>query len=78
MHATTGIPFFADCQKQSVKALKQVAKVLPTALHVAVGKEHVAKNLSAKKPLPPAKRKAVGKAFATCQYGSRQRERTPS
>jgi len=58
---TTGIPFFADCRKQSAKALKQVAKALPTVLHVAVGKEHPAKILSAKKPLPPAKRKAVGK-----------------
>ena len=58
---TTVIPFFADCQKQSAKALKQVAKDLPTALHVAVDKEHVAKNSSAKKPLPPVKRKAVGK-----------------
>jgi len=38
-----------------------VAKALSTALHVAVGKEHVAKNSSVKKPLPPAKRKAVGK-----------------
>jgi len=38
-----------------------VAKALPTAIHVAVGKEHVTKNSSAKKPLPPAKRKAVGK-----------------
>jgi len=72
----TGITFFADCQKQSAKALKQVAKALPTALRVAVGKKHVAKNSSAKKPLTPAKRKVVGKAFATCQYGSRQRERT--
>jgi len=66
MHTTTEIPFFADCQEQSAKALKQVAKALPTVLHVAVGKEHVAKNSSAKKSLPPAKRKAVGKAFATC------------
>jgi len=57
---TTGMPFFADCQKQSAKALKQVAKALPTALHVA-------KNSSAKKPLPPAKWKAVGKAFATAR-----------
>jgi len=76
-HRTTGIPFFADCQKQSAKTLKQVAKALPTALHMAVGKEHVVKNSSAKKPLPPAKRKAVGKAFATCQYSSRQRKCTP-
>jgi len=49
-----------------IQALKQVVKAFPTTLHVAVGKEHVAKNSSAKKPLPPAKRKAVGKAFATC------------
>jgi len=62
---------------RSLKALKQVTKALPTALHVAVGKERVAKNSSAKKPLPPAKRKAVGKAFATRHTGSRQRERTP-
>jgi len=38
-----------------------VAKALPTVLHMAVGKEHPAKILSAKKHLPPAKRKAVGK-----------------
>jgi hypothetical protein len=68
---------FADCQKQSAKTLKQVAKAFPTVLHVVVGKEHVAKNSSAKKHLPPAKWKAVGKAFATCQHGSRQRRRTP-
>jgi hypothetical protein len=67
---------FADCQKQSTKALKHVTKVLPTAFYVVVGKEHVAKNSSAKKLLPPAKWKAVGKAFATCQHGSRQRRRT--
>jgi len=49
------------------KALKQVAKALPTTLHVAVGKEHVAKNLchlprekQSAKPLPPACM-AVGK-----------------
>ena len=74
---TTGMPLFADCQKQSAKALKQVAKALSTAFYVTVGKEHVAKNSSAKKPLPPVQRKAVGKAFTTCQRGSRQRRRTP-
>jgi hypothetical protein len=61
----------------TAKALKQVTKALPTALHVAVGKEYVAKKSSAKKHLPPAKRKAVGKAFATCQYDSQEREHTP-
>ena len=57
-------------------ALKQVAKALPTVLHVAVSKEHVAKTSSAKKPLLPAKWKAVGKAFATYQHDSRQRRCT--
>jgi hypothetical protein len=51
---------------------------LPTALHVAVGKEEVAKNSSAKKTLPPATWNAVGKGFATCKHGSGQRRRTPS
>jgi hypothetical protein len=49
------MPLFADCQKQSAKTLKQVVKVLRIALHVAVDKKHVAKNLSAKKHLAPAK-----------------------
>ena len=77
LYTTVPLLFFADCQKQSAKVLKQMAKALPTVLHVAVGKKHPTKILSAKKPLPPAKRKAVGKVFATCQYGSRQKEQTP-
>jgi len=66
----------ADWQQRSTKVLKQVAKALLGTFYVAVDKKHIAKNSSAKKPLPPAKWKAVGKAFATCQHSSRQRRRT--
>jgi hypothetical protein len=68
---------FADCQRQPAKELKQSAKALPTAFYETVGKEDVAKNMSAKKTLPPATWDAVGKDFATCRRGSRQNKRTP-
>jgi hypothetical protein len=49
------------------------AKPLPS---VALGKEPPIKNTSAKNSLPSAFYRALGKDFAECKHGSRQRKVT--
>jgi hypothetical protein len=49
------------------------AKPLPS---VALGKEPPVKNASAKNSLPSAFYRALGKDFAECKHGSRQRKVT--
>jgi hypothetical protein len=61
---TTGIAFFAECLRHSVKAILHSAKALPS---VTLGKEHSAKISSAKGSLPSAFFRTLGKEFAECQ-----------
>jgi hypothetical protein len=58
---TTGNGYFAECQKHSAKLQKHSAKPLPS---VALGKGHTEERMSAKRTLPSAFRRALGKAFA--------------
>jgi len=58
---------------QSAKATLPSAKPLPSA---ALGKEPPVKNPSAKNSLPSAFYRALGKVFAECNLGTRQRKVT--
>ena len=60
---TTGLSGFAECQGHSAKPNLHSAKVLPNA---ALGKDHSAKNGSAKASLPSVFCWALDKAFAEC------------
>ena len=66
---TTGFWFFAECRPHSAKPALHSAKALPSA---ALGKEHSAKNSSAKNSLPSATCRALDKAFAECHVSTRQ------
>ena len=68
---TTGFRFFAECLRHSAKARLHSAKPLPSA---ALGKEHTAKNWSAKHSLPSVFYWALGKGFAECPGDTRQRK----
>jgi len=57
----------------SAKATLPSAKPLPRA---ALGKEHPVKNPSAKNSLPSVFYRALGKVFAECNLGTRQRKVT--
>ena len=57
----------------SAKATLPSAKPLPKA---ALGKEPPVKNLSAKNSLPSVFYRALGKVFAECNLGTRQRKVT--
>ena len=73
MSYTTRFRFFAECLRHSAKAKLHSAKPLPSA---ALGKEHTAKNWSAKPSLPSVFYRALGKGFAESPGGTRQRKAT--
>jgi len=68
---TIGDALFAECLGHSAKALLHSAKALPSA---TLGKEQTAKPHPAKGSLPSAVCRALGKGFAECQDGTRQRK----
>ena len=70
---TIGFRRFAECLMHSAKATLPSAKPLPRA---ALGKEHPVKNPSAKNSLSSAFYRALGKVFAECNLGTRQRKVT--
>ena len=61
--ATTGILWYAECQKHSAKTNIHSAKCLPT---VALGKGYTAKGATANSSLPSAFSSALGKESAVC------------
>jgi len=71
MKHTTGDALFAECLGHSAKALLHSAKALPSA---TLGKEQTAKPHPAKGSLPSVVCRALGKGFAECQDGTRQRK----
>ena len=70
---TTGFRRFAECLMHSAKATLPSIKPLPRA---ALDKEPPVKNPSAKNSLPIAFYRALGKVFAECNLGTRQRKVT--
>ena len=67
---TTGGGLFAECLLHSAKAALHSAKPLPSA---TLGKEPPSNPLPVKAALPSAKFRTLGKGFAECQAGTRQR-----
>ena len=67
---TTGGGLFAECLLHSAKAALHSAKSLPSA---TLGKEPPSNPLPVKAALPSAKFRALGKGFAECRAGTRQR-----
>ena len=66
----TGGGLFAECLLHSAKAALHSAKPLPSA---TLGKEPPSNPLPVEAALPSAKFRALGKDFAECRAGTRQR-----
>ena len=67
---TTTATRFAECPMHSAKVPMHSANPLPSA---TLGKEAPSNLFTVKPALPSAKSRALGKGFAECQAGTRQR-----